>query len=184
MGNTAQMVQTAVRSPGDYCQALHCGQSFVIPSFQSKVRQWRTIVARMSPNGRHCFFFIFFKKISLTSSVSSIDTINTIPCWATRLIDSDLYIVLLMDVFSSNEHRWPWYEPTTFLFNQYPFHDVHFNNCPGKWMSPQSFEQMSFQAFWLFIYLLFDLLSPPRKDADNLKQEAINDASSRNQWKF
>ena len=30
--------------------------------------------------------------------------------------------------FSSNEHRWPWYEPTTFLFNQYPFHDVHFNN--------------------------------------------------------
>ena len=85
--------------------------------------------------------------------------------------------------FSSNEHRWPWYEPTTFLFNQYPFHDVHFNNCPGKWMSPQSFEQMSFQAFWLFIYLLFDLLSPPRKDADNLKQEAINDASSRNQMK-
>ena len=93
MGNRAQMVQTAVRSPGDYCQALHCGQSFVIPSFQSKVRQWRTIVARMSPNGRHCFFFIFFKKISLTSSAWSI-----------------------------------YHNLTTFLFNQYPFHDVYFNN--------------------------------------------------------
>ena len=68
MGNRAQMVQTAVRSPGDYCLALHCGQTFVIPSFQSKVGQRRTIVARMSPNGRHCFFFTFFKKISLTSS--------------------------------------------------------------------------------------------------------------------